>query len=540
MKKFIATTINAHDPNWYDGEFHYISERYSRVKQDRYPNFKSKFFKRYVKSFMENKDLMVGFTYTGGGLGHHINSSNAPLPSGNWEKNTDFEKDRSPFEVSPLLGFYDKVRYYNDNFSQLWDYLPLGDNIYYINHHQSHAAYAYQSSGYGESDILAIDGGGVVYSTVFFGKDNKKINLTEDYPLGYLWNCACYAIREKPKRAGMEKEGGYNPGKTMGLAAYGKCDNDFYDLLWLLLESRRGQFYKSYPTALYNWSVEKGLSKADIAATVQQFTQDRIIELVKKYKTSDSICLGGGVAYNGYMNELLTKHYDRVYVPPAVGDEGQALGTYMHMQYTLNNVVHVPKVFNGKIWEIDPIKFGEFEYKLLDDNELFNYVAAAIAAGSVVGWYQGASESGNRALGNRSILADPRDPNIKDRINHKVKFREDFRPFAPSVLEDHYKEYFDTNQPSPHMSRIVPVISDKIPGVTHIDGTSRIQTVNKEFNERFYNLINAFYKITGIPMLLNTSFNSDEPIVETPADALRTFKRSGINILVMGNYIIEK
>jgi carbamoyltransferase len=516
MKNFIATTINAHDPNWYDGEFHYISERYSRVKQDRYPNFKSKFFKRYVKSFMKNKDLMVGFTYTAGGL-------------------VDFEKDRSPFQVSPLSEFYNEILDYNTNFSQLWDYLPLSDNIYYINHHQSHAVYAYQSSGYGESDILAIDGGGINYSTVFFGKDNKKIDLSSDYPLGYLWNCACHAI------VGAEYDAiGYNSGKAMGLAGYGKCDNDFYDLLWLLLESRRGQFYKYYPAALHNWSVEKGLPKTDIAATVQQFTQDRIIELVKKYKTSDSICLAGGVAYNGYMNELLTKHYDRVYVPPAVGDEGQALGTYMHMQYALNNVVHVPKVFNGKIWEIDPIKFGELEYKLLDDNELFNYVAAAIAAGSVVGWYQGASESGNRALGNRSILADPRDHNIKDTINHKIKFREDFRPFAPSVLEDHYKEYFDTNQPSPHMSRIVPVISDKIPGVTHIDGTSRIQTVNKEFNERFYNLINAFYKITGIPMLLNTSFNSDEPIVETPADALRTFKRSGVNMLVMGNYIIEK
>jgi carbamoyltransferase len=157
-----------------------------------------------------------------------------------------------------------------------------------------------------------------------------------------------------------------------------------------------------------------------------------------------------------------------------------------------------------------------------------------------VGWYQGRSESGNRALGNRSILADPRNPNIKDIINKTIKFREDFRPFAPSVLEEHYQEYFDTNQPSPYMSRIVPVKSKAIPGVTHVDGTARIQTVNRHFNERFYQVIDEFRKITGIPMLLNTSFNSQEPMVETPKQAVDCFKRTGLNLLVIDNYLIGK
>ena len=143
-------------------------------------------------------------------------------------------------------------------------------------------------------------------------------------------------------------------------------------------------------------------------------------------------------------------------------------------------------------------------------------------------------------MGNRSILADPRNPNIKDIINKTIKKREDFRPFAPSVLEEHYKEYFDTNQSSPYMSRIMPVKSDKIPGVTHVDNTARIQTVNKEFNFKFYKLIEAFYNITGIPMLLNTSFNCQEPMVETPEDAINTFNKTDLDMLVINDWIIKK
>jgi carbamoyltransferase len=241
------------------------------------------------------------------------------------------------------------------------------------------------------------------------------------------------------------------------------------------------------------------------------------------------LCIAGGVAYNGYMNEEFTKHYENVFVPPAVGDEGQAIGTYQHADYTLNNNIHKSETFAGK----------EYEY---NEGEEVNYkeVAQAIADGKIVGWFQGKSESGNRALGNRSILADPRNPDIKDIINHTIKMREDFRPFAPAVLEEHYKEYFDTRLPSPYMSRICKVKSNKVPGITHVDGTARIQTVNKNFNKKFYNIINEFYKITGIPMLLNTSFNCQEPIVETPEQAIRTFKKTALDMLIINNYIIRK
>jgi carbamoyltransferase len=201
----------------------------------------------------------------------------------------------------------------------------------------------------------------------------------------------------------------------------------------------------------------------------------------------------------------------------------------MHAEYTQNNNIHVPNVYAGK------------EYNYVGSEKVnITEVAQAIADGKIVGWFQGKSESGNRALGNRSILADPRNPNIKDIINSKIKLREDFRPFAPSVLVEHYKEYFNTTQPSPYMSRIMPVTSDAIPGVTHVDGTARIQTVQREFNPHYYDLINAFYALTGVPMLLNTSFNCQEPIVETPEDAIATFNKCGLDILVIGDYIIRK
>ena len=231
------------------------------------------------------------------------------------------------------------------------------------------------------------------------------------------------------------------------------------------------------------------------------------------------------------MNEEFTKHYKNVYVPPAVGDEGQALGVWQHANVNLNNTKKKTLTFGGD--EYPHVSFSHYDVDYKD-------IAQSIADGKIIGWYQGRSESGNRALGNRSILADPRNPNIKNIINNTIKMREDFRPFAPAVLEEHYEEYFDTNQPSPFMSRICKVKTNKVPGVTHVDGTARIQTINKQFNEKFYNIINEFYKITGIPMLLNTSFNCQEPIVETPEHALRTFKRTALDILVINDKVTKK
>jgi carbamoyltransferase len=455
-----SIAIGPHDHNTYDGKHHNQIERHSRIKH----NFDKtqEFFNDYYKP---NNPLCI--TATIGGI-----------------ENTGFNHE--------CLSFKPK---------KLWDYW-YKDNLYYIDHHQSHAVYALLTSGFSQSDVLAIDGRGWNYKCVFFDKNGNITDLSDKIQIGLQWNYFS-------KKLGF---GDLGAGKLMGLSAYG----EYNIAIHLALENK-------------NYDYLLNVKKEDIAATLQYHTIDLVKQHVFPLKSCDNICIAGGVAYNGYMNEEFTKHYDKVHVPPAPGDEGQSLGTYMHADYILNNNIHVPETYAGK------------EYKFDEGDPITpRQIGEAIAAGKIVGWFYGKSESGNRALGNRSILADPRNPKIKDIINKTIKQREDFRPFAPSVMEDHYKDYFDTNQPSPYMSRIMPVKSDKIPGVTHVDGTARIQTVNRKQNEKFYDVIHGFYQATGIPMVLNTSFNCKEPIVETPEDAINTFNRTQLDMVVINNRYVAK
>lgn len=489
--KIYSVAVNIHDHNTYDGTFHNQIERHNRIKHNLNPNnshdedpSRQFFCEHFLSNYLDKEEL---FAFTVSNLGQQfvVDLLEDSLP------NMDFLKFKP---------------------TGLWDYYKT-DTYYYIDHHQSHAAYAYLTSGYEKSDILAIDGRGWHYNCIFIDKFDNIIDLSDKVPVGGLWN-----------RLSQDIGFGYlGAGKTMGLAGFGKFNDEINDMLDMYMQNPNYKLPKGYQAILDR------VPKEDVAYTLQKFTEQLIEEYIFPLKTCDNLCVAGGVAYNGYVNEQFTTHWANVHVPPAVGDEGQALGTYMHADYTQNNNIHVPSVYSG------------LEYNYVGKEEVdLKEVAQAIADGKIVGWFQGKSESGNRALGNRSILADPRNPNIKDIINSKIKLREDFRPFAPSVLEEHYKEYFDTNQPSPYMSRIMPVTSDAIPGVTHIDGTARIQTVNRDFNERYYDLINEFYAITGVPMLLNTSFNCQEPIVETPEDAIATFHKCGLDIVVIDNYIQRK
>ena len=503
MNKIFSVALNQHDHNTYDGVWHNQRERHTRFKHnlpyytEAYAHqsdilnigdykLNDEFTKEYFKKL---DDSVLAFTYTYGGI----------------------RKSKEELLQTVLKG-HDKIFEYEPK--KLWDNY-YKDRIYFIDHHQSHATYAFINSGFKESDILTIDGIGSKYRCVFFDKNQNLIDMSDKLPIGWLWN----------HMSNLTGFGTLCAGKLMGLAAYGKYNDYFYNIFETIFD---GKITEKKQKHFKHIDLEKhGIE--DLAYTLQQFTMDKIKEFVYPLKTSDNLCVAGGVAYNGYMNEEFTKHYKNVFVPPAIGDEGQSIGTYQHADYVLNNNKHISETFAGK------------EYKFVGDEKVnIKEIAQLIADGKIVGWFQGKSESGNRALGNRCILADPRNPDIKDIINDTVKDREDFRPFAPAVLEEHYKEYFDTNQPSPYMSRIMPVISDKIPGVTHIDNTARIQTVNKEFNKKFWNLINEFYKITGIPMLLNTSFNCHEPIVETPQHALKTFKRTDLDILVINNYVVRK
>jgi carbamoyltransferase len=499
--KIFSVAVNIHDHNTYDGVFHNQIERHNRRKHNlnrenpHDPTYSREFFQEH---FLPNYDKDHVFAFTVSNLGQEfvLDLLQATLPD------TDF------LEFNP---------------TNLWDRLHT-NSYYYIDHHQSHAAYAFLSSGYKESDVLAIDGRGWQFNCIFVDKNGNITNLNKEISIGGLWNRLAQDI-------------GFNyldAGKVMGLVGFGKYNDEIYTMIHQYLQNPNHRLPEGAKDIL------KRVPKEDVAFTLQQVT----FELVKKHvyplKTSDNLCIAGGVAYNGYMNEEFTKHYTNVHVPPAAGDEGQSLGTYMHADYILNSNVHVPSVYAGKEYTVDPIIFEGLSYQQKPMDEVYKEVATAISYGAIVGWFQGKSESGNRALGNRSILADPRNPIIKDIINSKIKLREDFRPFAPSVLHEYYTDYFDTNQPSPFMSRIMPVKSARIPGVTHVDSTARIQTVQRDFNERYYDLINAFYALTGVPMLLNTSFNCQEPIVETPADAVATFKKCGLDILVVDNYIIRK
>ena len=493
-----------HDHNTYDGVVHRQEERYSRKKHNLVhsdphdPSLARKFFSEHFIPNFVNRSKDTIFSFTGSNLG------------------IEFVED---LIESTLV---DK-KFLNFKPNNLWDYYQT-DEFYYIDHHQSHAAYAFLSSGFNESDILAIDGKGWNFSCIFIDKNGNITDLSSQLSIGSIWN-----------KISQELGLGYlGAGKTMGLAAFGKYNKTIHDII---LEHISSLDYQQLTDSLNEVS---DIPKEDVAFTLQYVTNELVKKIVYPLKTSDNICVCGGVAYNGYMNEELTTRWTNVHVPPAVGDEGHAMGTYMHADYMLNKHVHIPSVYSGVEHSIDTNIFRYLKYQQKSFDEICVYVAHAIANGKIVGWYQGKSESGNRALGNRSILADPRNPNIKNIINTRIKLREDFRPFAPSVLEEHYKEFFLTNQPSPFMSRIMPVISNKIPGVTHVDRTARIQTVSVGDNEKFHKLISEFYKITGIPMVLNTSFNCREPIVETPRDAVNTFIKCGLDILIIDNYLIEK
>ena len=491
--KIFSIALGQHDHNTYDGVFHNQIERYSRRKHnvpwhvDVYPHhseasrmnwhdarYSTEFYDKYFKP---NKYEVLAFTTTSGGIEsipHH-------------QINQEF-LDWKP--------------------KHLWDYKMIG-NQYYIDHHQSHAAYALLDSAYHTSDVLAIDGKGWNYNCIFINKDGNITDLSDKMNIGVLWN-------KLSQKLGF---GNLGASKLMGLSAYGKYDIAIH----LAIEDNR---------ILKNDDYRSSLKKEDIAATLQYHTIDLIKRHVFPLKSCDNICIAGGVAYNGYMNEEFTKHYKSVYVPPAPGDEGQALGTYMHAEKMLNYRIHFPSKYGGK------------EYEFVGDKKVnLDTLAWELQAGKIVGWFQGKSESGHRALGNRSILASPCNPNIKDIINKTIKHREDFRPFAPVILQDHAHWYFDITQPSPYMSRIVKAkdsAKESIPGVIHVDGTSRIQTVNEQENPKLCKLLQHVYQATGHPILLNTSFNCREPIVETPEQAINTFNKTALDILVINEYYMSK
>lgn len=441
--------------------------------------------------------------------------------------------------------------------------------VLFIKHHLSHAASAFLVSPFEEAAILTADAVGDWASTTMGTGKGNRIEISKEilFPdsLGLLYTAVTTYLGFEALRG---------EGKVMGLAGYGKPDyvDKFREMADVKADGsfRLDQRYFSFNKGarMYSARMIRALGKPrkpgeeidqrhyDIAASLQHFTEEILVamanDLYEKTKM-DKLCLAGGVFLNCVANSKILERtaFNDIFIQPAAGDSGGALGVAAYIYHSLldNPREHImtdaylgPE-FSSKRIRNSLLKSG-LRFREMGDKELLRYVAGKILENRTIGWFQGRMEFGPRALGNRSILANPCDPGIKEIINSKIKKREPFRPFAPSVLEEKAKEFFELDQPSPFMLLAPKVKKDKeksIPGVTHVDGTARVHTVNKNDNPRLRSLIEEFEKITGVPMLVNTSFNlRGEPIVCTPDDAIDCFKRSSMDCLVLDNFIVER
>ena len=449
-------------------------------------------------------------------------------------------------------------------------------DIIFPEHHMSHAAHTFYTSPFDESAILTVDGVGEWTTTSFGYAKNNSIKLTNDirwpHSLGLFYSAFTYFLGFQVN------EGEY---KLMGLSAYGKPK--YYDLILdnLIDVKKDGSIHLDMSyfafhydkvmtndrfAKLFGISPRKKDEKAeqihlDIGASAQKVLEDILLKMVnhvyEKFKMKN-LCLGGGVALNGVANYRILKEssFDNVHIPPSPGDGGSAVGCAQYLYHIHHNNQRIVEKDMGKIIRENVYvgtsyydeKITEFldskkiSYEKLERIELLKKVAQLIADGNIVGWYQGKMEWGPRALGCRSILADPRKAEMKDILNEKIKHRESFRPFAPSILEEYVSEYFEIDRSSPYMLIVVPVKKpEKIPAVTHVDGTGRLQTVNKDANPLYYDLISEFYKITGIPVIINTSMNvMGEPIVNTPEQAYQMIVKTDMDCIAMGNNLIYR
>jgi carbamoyltransferase len=448
--------------------------------------------------------------------------------------------------------------------------------IIFPEHHMSHAAHTFFTSPYDEAAILTIDGVGEWTTTSFGMAKNDSIHLTHDirwpHSLGMFYSAFTYFLGFQVN------EGEY---KLMGLSSYGKPK--YYDLILnnLIDVKEDGSIHLNMKyfaftydkvmtnkkfAELFGIQPKKDNQKTeqihyDIGASAQKVLEDVLLKMVNyvhKQTKLKNLCLGGGVALNGVANYRIMKEgpFENIHIPPSPGDAGSAVGCaqYLYFVHHANkriiesnqskriqeNVYVGPSYTDQQIQQFLDSK--NIQYEKLQRQELLQKTAKLISEGNVVGWYQGRMEWGPRALGNRSILADPRRAEMKDILNEKIKHRESFRPFAPSILEENASDYFEINVPSPYMLLVTPVKKpEKIPAVTHVDGTGRLQTVSKESNSLYYELISEFQKITGVPVLVNTSMNvKGEPIVNTPDNAYNMLLKTDMDYLVMGSFMVTR
>ena len=484
---------------------------------------------------------------------------------------------------------FDELRRHDKNFQD-------ENKIFFSDHHLSHASSAFFPSPFEEAIVLTADGVGEwATTTVAVGKGNNleiKKEIHFPHSLGLLYSAFTYYTGFKVN------SGEY---KLMGLAPYGKpiFENIILDNLIDIKNDgsfRLDQKYFNYATGLtmtndnfHNLFGQKPRNSKneqltqfhmDIAASIQKVTEDLMIKIAKSLKEEfglKNLCLAGGVALNCVANGKILKEkiFDNIWVQPASGDAGGSLGAALALWHIeQKNPRNVNKVddmngsylgpeYSQKEIEVELIN-NQANFDILNDVDLIEKTATRLSLGKAVGWFQGRMEFGPRALGARSILGDPRSSEMQKNLNLKVKYRESFRPFAPSILREDVSEWFDFDTDSPYMLMVANVKKDKtidmnekqkelfgidklnikrseIPAVTHVDYSARIQTVHKETNERYFNLLKKFKEKTNCPVIVNTSFNvRGEPIVNTPTDAFSCFMGTDLDYLVIGNCFLEK
>ena len=453
--------------------------------------------------------------------------------------------------------------------------------VHFVEHHRSHLASAFFCSPFESAAVVSIDGFGDFISAMWgIGQGNHiEIKSAVHFPhsLGLFYTAFTQYL-------GFPKYG--DEYKMMGLAAYGeprfvkqlgaivqtagdqcRLDLDYFihdsegvEMTWADGEPVLSAVYSRRLPQLFGESPRQPGSEirqfhTDLACSAQQVLEENyfaLLQHVQRRTGQKNLCLAGGVALNCVANGHIFDRTDfqHVYVQPAAHDGGTSIGAALYVQheilkrprsFVMRHVFYGPEYSDHQI-ETALGDIGAVSHKL-DAQCLIAETAAQLSNGKVVGWFQGRMEFGPRALGNRSILADPRRPEMKDILNSRIKGREPFRPFCPSILSERLRDYFDADAPSPFMLmayQVKPAQRDAIPAVIHQDGTCRVQTVEREVNPLYWELIRKFGELTGVPVLLNTSFNENEPIVNTPAEAIDCFARTSMDVLAIGPYLVLK
>ncbi len=493
-------------------------------------------------------------------------------PERRLKKNIDY---KVPYTVSndDFGSKIGETTFYNSNLKVEPTLRKMGFNgdFHYLNHHDCHAASSFFVSEYDEAAVIVIDGIGEFESTTLYKGSNNKLELLKriEFPnsLGLLWEKISFYLGFSI----------YDASKAMGLSSYGNpvLKDKMQEILTInedgtfivndaIVQLRNTDCNKletlfglSARTSLVTEITAETQGYADIALALQIATEEIFINLAKSIKKETDtkyLCLAGGVALNCVANGYLSykKVFENFYVQPASNDAGTSIGAaYLIWHHILDN----PRIEVSKSPYLGPeYSNSEIEKTLKEHNLIYekhedisSVTAKLLTEGQIISWFQGRMEIGPRALGNRSLLADPRYEETVELINVKVKHREAFRPFCPSILVERAYDWFELPKPLPEITdfmlgafNVLPEKKDLIPAVVHFDGTCRIQTVHSKYNPRFHRLISEMERLTGIPIVLNTSFNDREPVVCSPQDAVHTFLKTRIDYLAIGNFLISK